>query len=338
MRPFAHARPARLDDALDLLDATTADVMAATDGLTPTGTVPRGAANDLLDLMKEGLFSPGTLVDLRGVEELSGITRTEDGDVVIGATTTLADLAAHEALGEDGPFRAVSEAAAHVAHPQIRATGTVAGSLLQRPRCWYFRLEDVSCAKKGGQGCPALEGQNQLHAIFGNQTCAAVHPATLATPFSALDAVVEVRSARGRRSVPISSFFVTPEEDVTRENVLQPAEIVTAIILPAPPPGTVSAHTKQGQRESYDWAFVDVAASGRRQGDRLTDLRIALGSVAPVPLRARAAEAMLAERGASPEGFRAAAEAALEGATPLARNRFKLPMLRAVIRRTLEKL
>ena len=337
MRPFTHARPARLDDALDLLDATTAGVMAATDGLTPTGTVPRGAANDLLDLIKEGLFSPSTLVDLRGVEELSGITRADDGGLLIGATTTIADVARHEAFAE-GPFRAVGEAAAHIAHPQIRETGTVAGSLLQRPRCWYFRLEEVSCAKKGGQGCPAIEGQNQLHAIFGNDRCAAVHPATLATPFLALDALVEVRSAGGRRSVPIADFFVTPEQDVTRENVLAPGEIVTAVVLPAPADGAVSAHTKQGQRESYDWAFVDVAATGRREGDRLTDLKITLGSVAPVPLRARAAEAILAERGTGPEAFRAAANAAAQGATPLARNRFKLPMLRAVVRRTLEKL
>ena len=341
MRPFAHAAPLTLEDAILACNATVADIMAAGDPLRPTGTVPRGAGNDLLDLMKEGLFSPEALVDVRGIPELRGIRETDDGGLRIGAAATIAEIEADERL-RTGSWRAVGAAAAHIAHPQIRATATMAGSLLQRPRCWYFRLEEASDPKRGGDTYLAYEGRNEFHAIFDNAVCPHVHPSTLATPFLALDAMIEIASRAGRRTLPIGDFFVSPSkmEDLG-ENVLRPGEIVTAVTLPSPrregDGDLVSFHIKQGQRESYDWAIVDVAVAARRSADgALSDVRIAMGAVAPTPIRATAAEDALSGSNGGDDAIRAAARIAVQSATPLSRNAYKVPMLEAVVRRTIE--
>ena len=267
---------------------------------------------------------------------LQGVSRTGDGGVRIGAAVTLAALEGEEVLNS-GAYKAVGDAAAHIAHPQIRARATVAGSLLQRPHCWYFRLEEVLDPKKGGTEFAAYGGENQFHAIFDNDRSPVVHPSTLATPFTALEARVEIAGRQGVREVAIGDFLTDPARDVVRENELRAGEIVTAILLPPKPAGFVSAHIKQGQRESYDWAIVDVAVAGMKRGSSLSDMRVALGSVAPRPRRARAAERLLEARGASPDAFRAAGRAATHGATPLSKNAYKVPILETVVRRTAER-
>ena len=329
MRPFTLSRPTTIEDAVAASTTTCADLMAEGDPLTPRGAIFKGAGNDLLDLMKEGLVSPAQLIDVRGIPGMSDFFATEDGGVRIGGGVVLADLVGSDLLV--GPYRALSEAASHVAHPQIRATATLAGSLIQRPRDYYFRLENVVDAKKGGTGFPAYEGRNELSAIFENDRCPHVHPSTLATVLLAMGATVEIAGRGGARAIPVADFFTDPAEDVIRENVLEAGEIVTAILLP-PLEGYVSWHIKQGQRDSYDWAFVDVAVVGRPEGGGLADARVALGSVAPRPRRAPGVEEILAAGGTPAE----AAERATDGATPLSRNAFKLPMLRAVTRRTIE--
>ena len=336
MRPFQHSAPLTLSDAIAACDTTVADLMASGDPLTPRGTVPRGSGCDMLDLMKEGLVSPAHMVDVRAIPELQGVERTSDGGVRIGAAVTIAQLEGEEVLNT-GAYKAVGDAAAHIAHPQIRARGTVAGSLLQRPHCWYFRLEEVLDPKKGGTEFAAYGGENQFHAIFDNERSPVVHPSTLATPFTALDARVEIAGTGGVRQVPLGEFLTDPARDVVRENELRAGEIVTAIVLPPQPRGFVSAHIKQGQRESYDWAIVDVAVAGVQRGSDLSDVRVALGAVAPRPRRAAAAEAALAEQGATPDAFRAAGRAATEGATPLSKNAYKVPILETVVRRTAER-
>lgn len=341
MRPFQHSAPRTLEDAITACDATVADLMSAGDPLVPTGTVPRGAGNDLMDLMKEGLFSPAHMVDVRSIPELQGVSENEDGSLRIGAAVTIAAMERDERF-RSGPWRAVGEAALHIAHPQIRATATMAGSLLQRPRCWYFRLEEASDPKRGDDAYLAYEGRNEFHAIFDNAVCPHVHPSTLATPFLALDASIELAGRDGRRTLPVADFFVSPSRiDDVGENVLRPGEIVTAVTLPAPQKAgggdLVSFHIKQGQRESYDWAIVDVAVATRRGPDgSLSHTRIALGSVAPTPRRSRDAERLLDQLGVGPDAIRGAARLAIEGATPLSRNAYKVPMLETVVRRTIE--
>ena len=333
MRPFQHAKPSTEAAAFELINDTTANVMANADGLIPTGNIPRGAGNDLLDLMKEGLFSPQRLVDVRQLPALQGIREAADA-ITIGAAARIVELE-QNALFEQPGLQAIKRAAEHIAHPQIRATATVAGSLMQRPRCWYFRLEEADCAKKGGEGCPAIDGENQFHAIFDNQVCPMVHPATLATVFTALAAEVDIISDESTRRITFNEFLVSSSKDITRENSLLPGEIITSIRIPLPA-NRRSFHIKQGQRESYDWAIVDVATAADVQSGRLNNVCISLGSVAPVPFRARAAEAVLEGKIPSDALFRQAAKAAVQGAQPLSKNAYKVPMLEAVVRRTLE--
>src|SRR5205085_10915264 len=144
---------------------------------------------------------------------------------------TLTEIGEHQAIQKK--YTAISDAADRVATPQIRNMASVGGNLAQRPRCWYFRSEDFQCRKKGGKHCFAQDGENDYHAIFDNRTCAIVHPSGLAIPLVALDARVEITSTKGKREVRLEDFFISPDQDVMRENILRSDELITGIIIPA---------------------------------------------------------------------------------------------------------
>jgi xanthine dehydrogenase YagS FAD-binding subunit len=297
--------------------------------LGPTTYLKAGGV-DLMDLLKEGLVSPSRLVNLRTVPGLDRLESTTAG-LRIGPMVTLARLASDPLVREKA--RALADAAGHAATPQIRNMATAGGNLLQRPRCWYFRSEAFHCKRKGGAKCFALDGENAYHAVFDNHTCAIVHPSALATALLALGASLELTGPAGSREVPIESFFVSPEVDVRREHSLGAAEMITEIRVPASPGR--SAYTKQGQKESYDWPLAEVAVLLETAQGRCSRASVVLGAAAPVPWRARSAEAKLAGQAIDEGVARAAAHAALEGATPLAQNGYKLPVFEAVVRRTI---
>ena len=230
---------------------------------------------------------------------------------------------------------ALVDAASHVATPQIRNVATIGGNLLQRPKCWYLRHEAFQCLKKGGDRCFALEGDNEFHAIFDNQTCPIVHASTMATPLVAMNAQLVLTRRGGTRTVRLEEFFISPEKDVSRENTLQTGEIVTEIRVPAMKTNTRSAHIKQGEKESFDWALADVAVVLEQAQGRVSRASIVLGAAAPMPWRARTAEAALIGKPVTEETARAAARAALVGATPLRENGHKVPIFEAVVRRTI---
>ena len=235
-------------EARSILEAADAAAGAA---------VPKAGGIDLLDLMKEGLLAPRRIVNLRAIPELGRIAEEQGGSVRIGATVTLAQLAVDPLV--QARYRALSEAAANSASPQIRNVATIGGNLLQRPRCWYFRSRDHHCVRKGGPACFAFAGENQYHAIFAHNGCAIVHPSTSATALVALDARVELIAAGGRkRVVALEDFFLLPEQDIERENSLEAGEILAAILLP-PHRGVRSAHLRQGELDSFDWPIADVA-------------------------------------------------------------------------------
>ncbi len=146
---------------------------------------------------------------------------------------------------------------------------------------------------------------------------------------------MDLVSKKGARTLPVSDFFMPPEREVTQDTVLEPGELLRSIHVPLGQETDRSAYTKQGQRESYDWPLVDVAVWLRLEGEAVHDLRIVLGAVAPVPRRATAAEALLRGKRLTEALARAAGARATEGATPLAQNRYKLPMLSAIVARTL---
>src|SRR5690349_21470979 len=195
-----------------------------------SGSSFKAGGIDLLDLMKDGIAAPPRLVNIRNIDGLNQIAETSQG-LTIGPLATLSAIEEHPVIQKK--YAALAEAASRAATPQIRNMATLGGNLAQRPRCWYFRSEDFQCRKKGGKHCFAQDGENDYHAIFDNRTCAIVHPSGLAVPLVAFNARLQITSPKGKREVLLEDFFISPELDVTRENILQPDELITAITVPA---------------------------------------------------------------------------------------------------------
>jgi xanthine dehydrogenase YagS FAD-binding subunit len=290
----------------------------------------KGAGTELLDRMKEYNLAPDVVIDLRRLTSHSSIRRESSRAISIGALVTLSAVAE----GVRAEFPALADACLGAATPQIRNAATLAGNLCQRPRCWYFRSAEFQCLKKGGVECLAKSGENEFHAIFGNNTCAIVHPSAAGVALVALNARIETLAPGGGRTLPAGDFFVRPEVDIFAENALKPGELVVEIHVDAPS-GLRSAYRKIKQKQTFDWPLADAAVAWREEGGVAKDVRIVIGSAAPVPWRAKAAEALVEGKKIDAALAAKAAEAALEGATPLGRNGYKVPMVAAVVRRTL---
>ncbi len=297
------------------------------------GAVFKAGGVDLLDRMKEGVTTPKKLVNVRDIKGLEGIQEDASGGVRIGPLATLAQIAESPLVRRR--YAALAEAANAAATPQIRNMATAGGNLVQRPRCWYFRQNDFPCLRKGGHKCYAIDGENQYHAIFENQICAIVHPSALAVPLVAYGAKLEFAGKEGKRTAPLEQFFVVPSQNPFAENDLHPGELITSIMLPPPVAGTVSAYTKQKEKESFDWPIAGVAVVLRMAGDRCASASMVLEAAAPIPWRAKSAEAVLKGAAINETTARAAAKEAMAGATPLSLNAYKLPVFEAVIRRTI---
>jgi xanthine dehydrogenase YagS FAD-binding subunit len=317
------------------IDATSVDEAAA---LLAAGTqtqpvVAKAGGIDLIDLMKEGIVRPSRVVNLRTIAGLGDLTVDPSGALRIGGLVTLARLAEAAEVREHHPILAA--AAQHAATPQVRNAATIGGNLLQRPRCWYYRSVHFH-GEAGHAAAAALSGENQYHAIFDNQVSAMVHASTPATALTALGAGVELSQGAGRsRTVPIGAFLRPPAAARDRDAAIEAGEILTAVIVPAPTAGTRSAYHKQTERESYDWPICDVAVVLTFDGPIVSDATIVLGWVAPTPRRATAAEAVLRGGPVTDASAREAAKAAVSGATPLSKNGYKVPILEAVVRRTI---
>jgi xanthine dehydrogenase YagS FAD-binding subunit len=289
-------------------------------------TLVKAGGIDVIDRLKEGIDSPAKLVNIRTIPGLDQVREDASG-INIGPLVTLAQLDTHSAVR--GSYPALSDAAGHAATPHIRNVATIGGNILQRPRCWYFRNEQFHCRKKGGTRCFAQDGENDYHAIFDNRTCAIVHPSAVSVALVAYGATLELTGKKGKREVAIEQFFVKPDEDVHRENRLGEDELLTAIRIPKPSAAAKSAYMKLGEKESFDWPLAEVAVVlGPKPA-------VILGAAAPVPWRAQSAERVLAGNPVNEESARAAAKAALQGASPLANNFYKLPIFEAVVRRTI---
>jgi xanthine dehydrogenase YagS FAD-binding subunit len=316
---FAYARPATLAEA----------VKALVDG---QGRVHAGGT-DLLGCLRDGVFTTPSVVSLSGVAGLRGIDGTAEGGLRIGALTTLTEVAESEAVRK--LYRALAEAAASVASPQLRNQGTLGGNLCQKPRCWYYR-GDFHCLRKGGEVCFAAAGENRYHCLFGGESCFIVHPSDTAPALVALGAVMRIVGPGGARSVPVEAFHVLPSVDYRRETVLEPGEIVSEVLLPPPAPGLRSTYRKVRARASWDFALVGVALALRLAGDVVREARVVLAGVAPVPWRAKAVEAALAGHRLNAATIGHAAAAAVKGAEPLAQNGYKVPLLRGLVEERLE--
>ncbi|WP_214102879.1 FAD binding domain-containing protein [Acrocarpospora catenulata] len=300
------------------------------------GTMYLGGGTNLVDLMRLGVAEPEALVDVSRLP-LSGIEPEGDG-LRVGAAVRNSDLATHPLVRERYPMLARAVLAG--ASGQVRNMATVAGNLLQRTRCPYFQDVSKPCNKRRpGSGCPAIAGDHANLAVLGHSpACVATHPSDLAVALVALEARVHVTGPGGTRVVPMPGLHRLPGDEPQRDTVLEPGELVTAVTLPAPPPGA-SLYRKVRERASFAFALVSIAAVlDVAPGGTVAGCRIALGGVAHVPWRAERAERVLRGAPAGEEAFLRAAEAELEGAEPLPRNAYKVPLARNLIVRTLLEL
>ena len=318
--------------AFEWVDATSVEHAVTLLAKSGSGAVAKAGGMDLLDLMKEGIVAPSRVVNLATIGGLDGIRMRPSGELEIGAMTTLASIEASGEIRER--YAALSEAAAHAATPQVRNAATIGGNLLQKPRCWYYRNAILHTTHFGGDD-PARAGENQFHAIFDNQETSMVHASTPATALVAFGASVELAGPDGsRRTVAVAEFLRPATWRDDRVSNIEPGEVLTHVVLP-PMGGARSAYHKQTERDSYDWPICDVAAVLRMDGGTVQSAAIVMGWVAPVPRRATKSEALLAGKAVDAQTAALAAKAAVAEATPLSKNGYKVPILKAVVRRVI---
>ena len=318
MKAFAYVNPANERDAIAALSTERGRVL------------PMAGGMDLLGLMKDYIVSPERVVNLKN---LDATIAASDNGLRIGAAVKLVDLAEHAAARR--LFPALITAAEEVGTPQIRNMGTVGGNIMQRPRCWYFRNEEFNCLKKGGSRCFAVEGENQHHAIFGDGPCHIVHPSSLAVPVIAYGGRFRVVGPNGAREIDAGEFFQLPNVNLYGETVLQPNELLTHVILPAP--GQKSAVYEVRFKQAHDWPLAMAAVNLTMDGTTVRGARIVIGAVAPVPWRVQAAERALVGKTITEASAADAAAIAVAGAKPLSGNAYKIQIAKTAVKRALLK-
>ena len=330
MHPFTLERPR---------DLATAVTLKAQAGRNDAEAEYIAGGTDMIQLLKERVRQPSRLVDLTaGLADLDDrIATGPDGSLRLGALATLTAAADH-ALVRDG-FPALSQALLASAAQAIRNIATIAGNILQRTRCAYFRdVGFAACNKRApGSGCAAFEGENRGHAVLGgSEHCIATHASDFAVALVAFDARLHVRGPDGERVIPVTEFHRLPGDTPHIETVLGPGEVVTAIEVPASAAARRSHYLKVRDRASFEFALVSAAVGLDIENGRIRDARIAMGGVGTKPWRMPAVEDAL--RGQEPDtaSFHKAAARATEGAVPRGHNAFKLDLMQRALVRALE--
>jgi xanthine dehydrogenase YagS FAD-binding subunit len=291
-----------------------------------------GGGSDLLGMMKERLVMPDMVVRLATIKNLDSMKLTNPG-ATLGGQMTVAAVAAHPVIRTE--YAVLAEAAESVATPQIRNVASLAGNLCQRPWCWYYR-NGFKCLKNGGTTCYSVAGENEFHAIFGGGPSYIVHPSDIAPALVALDATFRIAGPAGDRLVPAGEFFTLPTVDSSRENVLTDGEILAEVVLPRRGAASIrSTYHKILDREAWTHAVVSAAVVMDMDQGICRRARVVLGGVAPIPWRLPEVERMLTGQRVTPELAARAGDAAVNGARPLARNGYKVPMVRAMVARTI---
>ncbi|MNG72198.1 4-hydroxybenzoyl-CoA reductase subunit beta [compost metagenome] len=321
MTPFSYHKPASVSEAIQLADRSSHFIAGGT---------------NLVDLMKENVVRPERLIDISALG-LDAIEPTANGGVLIGARVSNADLAWHPLIEQHYPL--LSEAILAGASPQLRNMASTGGNLLQRTRCYYFYDTGTPCNKRQpGSGCPARTGLNRIHAILGaSDACVATHPSDMCVALAALEAVVHVQGRAGERRIAFADFHRLPQDTPDRDHQLAVDELVIAIELPPPEFDQHYRYLKIRDRASYAFALVSVAAALNIEQGVIQHARLALGGVAHKPWRDTAVELGLHGQAPSPALFSRAADALLQGATPLAHNGFKIQLAQRAIVRALSE-
>ena len=325
MNSFELYEPTSVSEAVDTLNR-----------LGSRGKVLAGGSDLVSGIMKDwvqgdGMPMPDALVDVTTIPQLKGIT-ADAGGATIGANTTLSEIIESEVLRETFPL--LTEAAESVASPLIRNFATLGGNINQRPRCWFFRGREFNCLKKGGDLCYSVGGDNRYHAIIGNDQCFIVHPSDTAMALLALNAQATIAGPNGERQVAFDDYFVTPGENILKENILEENELMVNVFIPTPAPGTRQAWSKLKNRQVYDFAIIAVATAFTEAGGTWNDGRVVLGGVAPVPYRATVIENQLQGMDIT-SNARAAAAQIRTVARPMSMNAYKVDVAQTLVERTL---
>jgi xanthine dehydrogenase YagS FAD-binding subunit len=323
MRPFQYVLAA---DPAEAVAAVAAD---------PTAAYLAGGTTQVDLMLKDGVLSPGRLVDITRLP-LKGVTTTSTA-IRVGAATTMEEMAADPVVAQRLPL--VREALLLGASVQLRNMATIGGNLLQRTRCRYFRDPTVrACNKRQpGTGCAAVTGAARMHAILGaSASCIALHASDLAVPLVALDTIVQIQGTTGTRSVPLTEFYLEPDDKPDVENVLRHGELITGIEIPLLPEGARSTYLKVRDRASYEFALTSAGVAVVVENGVIREGRVALGGVATVPWRAWAAEEILQGAPANTQTFRAAAEAAVQNPFTVPGTAFKVDLAKRTMVRALQ--
>lgn len=324
MKTFEYVAPDSVEVAVERL------------GADPDSRLLAGGTN-LVDLMKLGVCTPDTLIDIGSLP--LGQTELSDSDELeIGANVRNSDLAAHPLVRSRYPV--LSQALLAGASGQVRNMATTGGNLFQRTRCPYFMDTGKACNKREpGSGCSAIGGVNRDMAILGaSPQCVATHPSDMAVALAVLEPRLEILGPAGGRSIDFGALYRKPGEHPETDTTLERDDLVISVTIPALRAARTSTYRKVRDRASFAFALVSVAAVLEVEDDAISTIRIALGGVAHKPWRAREAEARLIGRSPSRAEFAAAMNIELESAQPLSDNGFKIPMVRSLVTQTLVEL
>jgi xanthine dehydrogenase YagS FAD-binding subunit len=318
---FELYRPKTVADAVALLDQHKKDAWKLAGG------------NDSISWFKDRVKRPKGVVDLSGIAEMRGVKETADG-IEIGALTTLTEIENNAVVKKS--YRLLADAAAQVASPQIRNTGTIGGNVSQDARCWYYRA-GLPCYRAGGNTCFAdtPEGQNREHALFDANRCVAVSPSDTAPALIALDAKMVIRNAKGERVVAAEDFFIGPRTDITRMTQMQPEDLLVAIRIPKAWAGARFYFEKVTDRNAWDFPLVNVAAALKTDaGGTVQEARVAVGGVSCTPRRIGVAEETVKGKKVDQELAQLAGQSSTRGSRPLNYNHFKVPLMANLVMRS----
>ncbi|MBM3505580.1 MAG: xanthine dehydrogenase family protein subunit M [Alphaproteobacteria bacterium] len=319
MPGFELYQPKSIEDAVALLDKHGKDSWRLAGG------------NDSLSWFKDRAKKPKVVVDLTAIPALRGIKETADG-VEIGALTSLTEIERHPGIRQK--FRTLAEAAAKVASPQIRNSGTLGGNVAQDARCWYYRA-GMPCYRAGGNTCYAdtPEGMNREHALFEADRCVAVTPSDINPVLVALEAKMVVRNAKGERVINAEDFFIGPRVDITRMTAMDTKDLLVAIRVPNTWAGAKLYFEKVADRESWDFPLVNIASAMVVRDGVVQQARIVCGGVQCTPRRLRVAEDVVKGKTPSPDVAKLAGQSVTRGARPLNYNHFKVPLMANLVAR-----
>jgi xanthine dehydrogenase YagS FAD-binding subunit len=321
MPNFELLQPTKLADALTLLDRRGKDIWKMAGG------------NDSLDWFKDRVKRPKVVMDLGGIAELRGIRETADG-VEIGALTTLTEISNSPVIR--AKFKVLAEAAGRVASPQIRNASSIGGNVSQDARCWYYR-SGLPCYRAGGNTCFAdtPAGQNREHALFDATRCIAVSPSDTAPALVVLEAKMVIKTAKAERVVDAEKFFVGPAADITRMTVTKPEELLVAIRIPNKWAGAKFYFEKVADRNTWDFALVNVASALKVTNGAIDAARVACGGVACTPRVIAVVEEVVKGGKQDEETAALAGSSATHGARPVTYNQFKVPMMANLVKRAI---